>query len=96
VGQLLTDFLYIKATPAEKNEQHDDPNYHLGGHGASLPSEVGGKRINICQIFQSVYGANRNPDVPSPPTQNNMCKWLANNKKNTRKVKSSFNNEGLD
>jgi len=51
VGQFLTGFLSSKSRPPpEKNEQHVDPNYHLGAHGASFPSEVGGERINICQI----------------------------------------------
>jgi hypothetical protein len=84
----------VKAAPAEKNEEHVDPNYHLDTHGASLPSEVGGERINICQIFQSVYGKIRHPDGPRSPIQSSMCKWLANNKQNTRSMKSSFNYEG--
>jgi hypothetical protein len=72
----------VKAAPAEHKNQHNDQNNYLGiAHGASLPIEVGGEHINICQIFQSVYGANRYPDVPSPPTKNGICKLLANNQK---------------
>jgi len=72
----------VKAAPAEHKDQHDDQNNYFGiAHGASLPIEVGGEHINICQIFQSVYGVNRYPDVPSPPTKNSICKWVANSLK---------------
>jgi hypothetical protein len=70
----------VKAAPAEHKDQHDDQNNYFGiAHGASLAIEVGGEHINICQIFQSSYGVNRYPDVPSPPTKNSICKWPANN-----------------
>jgi hypothetical protein len=72
----------VKAAPAEHKNQHNDQNNYLGiAHGASLPIEVGGEHINICQIFQSVYGVNHYLDVPSPPTKYSICKWLANNQK---------------
>ena len=46
----------VKAPPAEKNEKHIDPNYHLGAHGASLPSEVGGERINTGMETLAIAG----------------------------------------
>jgi hypothetical protein len=63
---------------------------------ASLPSEVGGERINICQISNLSMEQSAIRIFPAHLPQNSMCKWLANNKKDTRSVKSSFNNGGLD
>jgi len=63
----------VKAASTEHKDQHDDQNDYLGTHGASLPTEVGGEHINICQTFQSV-------DVTARPPKYSNCKWLANNR----------------
>ena len=79
----------VKAAPTEHKDQHYDQNDYLVTHGASLPTEVGGEHINICQTFQSL-------DLTARPPKYSNCKWLANNQKIIRSLKSSFNNAGLD